>query len=351
MLSDIPQTKWDVGTGRQVILKNDFQNIEEAVLESLELKHPPLLTWVDATQVKVDATADSPARVMMKGFPNVLHPGTLMQAGLTDGKYRANTSAVSMDFDTSTTFWGTEKGSQWYALFALAGDSDTTFTLKAMPWMRVKSQAAGTPNVLSLGNISAPATGIGYGFTTDELIGAKMYFISGASKGIAQALSANNNDNSTGGTLSYTGTALTVSQGDWFIILPYNTNFRWLGDILNNASSNIKEFHHRLDGFYWDLDVISSVGLSTSAFNEMILHIPPMATVLEINRSYGGANVGGTPQIAALYTDLGAIILHEGDTFARIGACGQVPISLCRYASNRGDWTSYMDVYPSGWKY
>ena len=113
---------------------------------------------------------------------------------------------------------------------------DTTFALKAMPFCRVKSQASQT---ISLGTNGTPATGIGYGWDTDSLAGYILYFMSGASRGLMRVVSANNNNNGTGGTITYTGDALTVAAGDSFIILPSDTNFRLLGDIYNNASSNI----------------------------------------------------------------------------------------------------------------
>jgi hypothetical protein len=234
-LIDIPQSKWGSGTGRQVILKGDFAVVEAGVLQSFGLQGVPTISWVDNTSIKVAASPDDIAAVMLNGFPSVLHPKRFITAGLTDGRYRENTADVVMDFDLSTNFWGTEKASQWYAIYALAGNADLPFTLKAMPWMRVKSQ---TGQVISLGTLATPATGIGYGVATDELVGASIYFISGASKGLLRSITANNNDNSTGGTITYSGAALTVAVGDWFIILP-NTNFRYLRSIFNNSASNI----------------------------------------------------------------------------------------------------------------
>ncbi|MFA5381854.1 MAG: hypothetical protein WC356_01725 [Candidatus Micrarchaeia archaeon] len=194
----------------------------------------PAITWADASTVTVAATANSPAVANMSGFPNVLNSGQLLAVN-SDGISRINSSDVSAQFGSGGNY-GTEKVSQWYALFALAGNADTTFTLKAMPWMRVKSQAG---QVISLGTLLTPATGIGYGLTTDELVGASIYFISGASKGLLRTITANNNNDATGGTVTYSGTALTVAAGDWFIILP-NTNFRYLGDVWNDGSSNIR---------------------------------------------------------------------------------------------------------------
>ena len=72
---------------------------------------------------------------------------------------------LSMDFDTSSHFWGNEKSNQWYVIYATAADVDTTFALKAMPLMRYSSQGS---QVITLRN-NANGADIGYGFTTDEL--------------------------------------------------------------------------------------------------------------------------------------------------------------------------------------
>ncbi|MBI4643098.1 MAG: hypothetical protein HY743_05070 [Deltaproteobacteria bacterium] len=189
-LANLPKAKWSAA-GKQPGLKPDMVDIERGILESFELRSMPQLISVDATAVKVSATADSPARLMMAGFPDVLHPGQFLPAGLSDGKYRANTGDVAMDFDVAANRWGTEKASQWYAIYALAANADTTFTLKAMPWMRYSSQAS---QVITLRN-NLNTANIGYGFTTDELVGGKILILSGASKGLMRSITANNNDN------------------------------------------------------------------------------------------------------------------------------------------------------------
>jgi hypothetical protein len=237
MLSDLPNSKWGESSD-QVIALTDFSKIEGAILESFELLETPKLSWVDTATVRVEATADSLARLMICGFPNILHPKTIITGGLTDGKYRFNNANVSMNFAIGSTFWGTEKSSQWYLIYALADDEDTDFTLKAMPHMRVQSQA---DQVISLGTLVTPAAGIGYGFTTDELVGAKIYMLTGTSTGLLRAITANNNNDTDGGTITYGGAALTLAQGDWFAVLP-NTNFRLVGEILNNAAGDIAQF-------------------------------------------------------------------------------------------------------------
>ncbi len=301
MLYHLPQKKWGGGTGRQVILKNDFAYIEQAVLESAELGRPPDMVWVDNTAVKVAATPDCKARVMLAGFPSPLHPGLLVHGGLTDGKYRENATDVSMDFDTPAHFWGNEKANQWYVVYAVAAEVDTTFSLKAMPLMRYSSQAA---QVITLRN-NANSANIGYGFTTNELqngkilvlTGAsrgllrtitanelqngKILVLTGASRGLLRTITANNNDNGTGGTITYSGSALTMSQGDWFVVLPPGTNFRYLGMILNNASGNIQRFRQKGRSFRWT-EPVAWVSGAVNGFSIKPLSLQAPVTAIEI---------------------------------------------------------------------
>jgi len=235
-LANLPKAKWRSANDKEPLNEADLIDIEDGIIESLGLAAMPGLIYVDATAVKAPATADNPARLVLNGFPDILHLGQLFTAGLSDGKYRENTVDAVMDFDLAADRWGTEKANQWYAVLALAGDADAVFTLKSMPYLRVKSQSVQT---ISLGTHVTPATGIGYGWDTDSLAGAKIYVLTGASKGLLREITANNNDNSTGGTITYSGDALTLAAGDWLIVLPA-TNFRRLGDIFNNGSSNIE---------------------------------------------------------------------------------------------------------------
>ena len=237
-LIHLPQTKWGSGTGRQVILKGDFAEIEQAVLEGFELTRGPGLEFVESATVRVNATADCKARVMMSGFPSPLTRGHWVDGGLSDGRYRENAAPTSLNLGTAGNLWGTEKSSQWYAVYALAGSTDTIFALKAMPVMRVASQAG---QAITLRNNTNGAN-IGYGLVTNELVGARLLVLSGASRGLIRAITTNNNDNGTAGTITYGGATLNLVQGDWCIVLPA-TNFRYLGMILNDASGNLAPFY------------------------------------------------------------------------------------------------------------
>ncbi len=159
-LIHLPQAKWAGGTGRQVILKSDFDKIEQAVLESFALGHSPSLEYVGPSQVRVNATSDCKARVMLNGFPSPLHRGLLVDGGLSDERYRENATPAALDLTNPACLWGTEKAGQWYAVLAVAGSGDTTFALKGLPVMRVSSQAAQT---ISLRN-NVDTGKIGYDF-------------------------------------------------------------------------------------------------------------------------------------------------------------------------------------------
>ena len=246
-LANIPQAKWGAGTGRQVILKSDFAAIETAVLELAQLQRAPALQWVDNATVKVAATPDCKARLMFSGFPAPLQPGLLVDGGLSDGKYREIAAEVTMTFNNPAHFWGHEKSSQWYVVYAVAAASDTSFTLKAMPVLRVSSQAA---QVITLRNNSNTAN-IGYGFVTDELRDGKILVLTGSAAGLIRTITGNNNDDGSAGTVTYSGTALNLAQGDWFVVLPPAVNCRYLGMIFNNAAGNIQAFRQQGSCWRW----------------------------------------------------------------------------------------------------
>ena len=239
-LIDLPQTKWGSGTGRQVILKGDFAKIEQAVTEAFAFTRGPGLEYVDSATLRVNATADCKARVMLCGFPSPLARGHWVDGGLSDGRYRENAAPVTLNLATAAHLWGTEKSNQWYAVYALAGANDTIFSLKAMPAIRVASQGS---QVITLRN-NANGANIGYGFTLNELAGASLLILSGASRGLVRAITANNTDNATSGTITYGGAALTLAQGDWGVVLP-DANFRYLGMVFNDASGNLAPFYQQ----------------------------------------------------------------------------------------------------------
>lgn len=346
MLADLPQSRWDAGTGRQVILKGDFASIEAAILQSFGILAPPTLAWVDNTAVKIPATADSPAPILLNGFPNILHPGMWVNGGLTDGRYRENIADATLDFDVAAALWGTEKTFQWYVNYALAGNLDTEFTLKAMPYMRVKSQAS---QVISLGTLYNPGTGIGYGFTTDELAGGLIYVLTGASRGLMREITANNNDNATGGTITYGGAALTLAQNDWFVVLPPGTNFRWVGDIFNNGSGHLEAFvkqGHRVVYIGTAINLVPSPG--GWAVVEDLQIGSPLAVQATVSAGVTAGNVAyiSHPSSPQGYNTWGVAGLSAGG-FVTL----EPAIQFCQYLTQSGGLVAVAYAYPPGCGY
>ena len=348
-LIHLPQSKWASGTGRQVILKSDFEKIEQAVLEGLQLALAPPLEYVDQASVRVNATSDCQARVLLCGFPSPVHPGQWVSGGLADGRYRENSTSLVLNFATSGHLWGTEKADQWYAIYALAGPSDTSFTLKALPVMRVSSQAT---QIITLRN-NRDTGDIGHGFSSNELADGKILVLSGASRGLARLITANNTDNGTAGTITYGGSALTLAPGDWFVVLP-NTNFRYLGMVFNGSDSHLVPFAQEGVQFTYSTPQQAASGaINGYTLFDLGLFVPPTARRL---RGYAAATGGSDLKLAVSYDGSNAaLILHgpapSGDFQ---GLRGAVPFS-CRllegsrlYFNNEN--TANQVVQINGWE-
>jgi hypothetical protein len=348
-LIHLPQSKWGSGTGRQVILKGDFDKIEQGLLESFEIGGAPVLEYVDGATLKVQATPDCKARLMLCGFPSPLHPGQWMDAGLSDGRYRENAAPVTLNFPTNGSLWGSEKASQWYAVYALAGANDNIFTLKAMPVLRVASQAGQT---ISLRN-TADTADIGYGFAAGELTGSQILVLSGASRGLARLISGHNTDNGAGGVITYSGGALSLAQGDWFVVFP-QTNFRYLGMVFNDADGNLAPFYQESGRTTWGLPRQLTAGaINGYTLMDLGLAAPPTAR-----------QITGLAQALAGY-DLKLAISYDGSSPALLlhatppanefqGVRGAVPFG-CRvleggrfYLNN--DNTANQVVKITGWR-
>ena len=106
---------------------------------------------------------------MLCGFPSPLHPGQWVDGGSQRRPLPGERRPGYLNLPTTGSLWGSAKASQWYAVYALAGATDTIFTLKAMPVLRVASQSGQT---ISLRN-TANTAGIGYGFAAGELAGGQ----------------------------------------------------------------------------------------------------------------------------------------------------------------------------------
>ncbi len=303
-LSHLPQSKWGSGSGRQVILKSDFDKIERAVVESFEFTRAPSLEYVDQDKIRVNATNDCKARVMLCGFPSPLHQDQWVKAGLSDGRYRENASPVTLDVTSSGSLYGSEKPSQWYCLYAVAGDNDATFSLKAMPVIRVASQVN---QVISLRN-NANTANIGYGFTANGLAEAQLLLLSGASRGLVRQISENNDDNGTAGTITYTGNTLSLAQGDWLMVLP-QTNFRYLGMVLNDAAGDLVPFSQDVARTcYRTPRELVSGALNGYTLVDLALVTPPTTRRLE---GYAAATAGYDLKLAISYDgSTPALLLH-----------------------------------------
>lgn len=314
-----------VESGREIILKSDLLALWTAISEQPTARMQPPLEFVDTHTVRVNATADCPAETVLSGMPNVLNYATQVDGGLSDWIARTITSAVACDLASGGLYGTTqtEKASQWYAIFATAAAADTDFELKAMPFMRVKSQAS---QVISLGTLLVPGTGIGYGFTADDLVGGKVYFLSGASVGLMRTIIANNNDDATGGTIEYSGAALSLSAGDWFIVLP-PTNFRLIGEIFNNASSNIVGFIDTGNFIQWD-DAAISCSVSATAFD--ITLCSPLAKRARATLSKAGAMAFiAHPDVTATWNVANSVI--GDDTSANSYGTVDFTLRNCNY--------------------
>lgn len=332
-LSDLPQEKWSSGTGRQVILKGDFAAIESAILEVFQVLHPPDLVWVSASQVKIPATAECPARLMLAGFPSPWGGGQLVDGGLSDKRYREATSEVVLNLGLAAHRWGTEKPSQWYAVYAIAGNADSSFTLKAMPVMRVAAQAGQT---ITLRN-NANTANIGYGFATDELRNFQILVLSGAARGRRRLVTANNNDDGTNGTLSYGGSTLELAAGDWFVLLPV-TNFRYLGMIFNNASGNLEPFWQQGQRWEWrSLRPVTVQPTSGWAVLDLSLLVPPTArSFLGLACAREGYDVKAA--FSADGTTVAALVHLQPPATPFQGVRGAIP---CRCRVLDGSWIYY----------
>jgi hypothetical protein len=347
-LIHLPQAKWAGGTGRQVILKSDFEKIEQAVLEGFQLAQAPPLEYVDQASIRVNATADCKARVLLCGFPSPAHPGQWVSGGLTDGRYRENSTSLTLNFATSGSLWGTEKANQWYCLYALAGPSDTSFTLKAMPLLRVSSQ---TTQIITLRN-NGNTGDIGYGLAANELADGKILVLSGASRGLVRLVTANNTDNGAAGTITYGGAALALAQGDWFIVLP-NTNFRYLGMVLNGGDSHLVPFYQEGGHFnYVTPRQAASGAINGYTLTDLGLLAPPTARRL---KGFAAALSGYDLKLAVSHDGSNpALILHAAAPSSDFqGVRGAVPFN-CRllegsriYFNNEN--TANQVVQVTGW--
>jgi hypothetical protein len=349
-LIHLPQSKWGSGTGRQVILKSDFDKIEQGLLESCEISGSPTLEYVDGTTLRVQATPDCKARLMLNGLPSPLHPGQWVDAGLSDGRYRENAAPVTLNFPTTGSLWGSEKTSQWYGVYALAGANDTIFALKAMPVLRVASQDGQTIGLRNTGNTA----NIGYGFASGELTDGQILVLSGGSRGLARPITGHNTDNGTGGTVTYGGNALSLAPGDWFVVLPPNTNFRYLGMVFNDAGGNLAPFYRDRGLTTWRTPApLTSGAINGYTLVDLGLVAPPTARQI---MGFAAAASGYDLKLAVSYDGSSPALLLHGTPPANDfqGVRGAMPFA-CRVLEGHklylhNDNTANQAVNIIGWR-
>jgi len=325
--------------GPQVILKEDFRALEDQIMGQPTVRLQPPLIWVADDTVRVAATPDCPAWAAFNGMPNILNSATQVDGGLSDGKARGITANVSCLFASGGLYGATqtEKSSQWYVTFAVAGNNAADFELKAMPMMRVKSQ---TGQAIKCGTLAAPGTGINYGFTNNDLAGGKVYFQTGASRGLMRSIAANDVDTDT--RLTYSGDALTVAAGDWFIVLP-PTNFRWIGSIFNDSSGNLSQFRRLGNKVQFLGNSGPALTAGWDAVYEDIRIACPLATEVNVNirRENAGFVYIGHPSLTRVgpYTYNDHLAMHHQDTSTG-GGTVTFNLEFCRYyvsAATAGD--------------
>jgi hypothetical protein len=301
----VPNAKWQPGTGKQVILKSDFVDIENAILVQGTVRMQPPLVWVDVNTVRIEATPDCVAAMQFTGMPNILNPAVQIDGGLSDGKVRSvsvNTSMILPSSLYGTT--QTERPSQWYAVFATAASGDTDYTLKAIPFMRVKSQAS---QVISCSELVTIANARDYGFTADDskIVGGKVYFLSGTAgspKGLMRTI-IHNNVAASATTIEYSGAGVSLTAGDWFICLPSTgTKFRLVGSIFNNSGSDIDAFFQ--NGFQVSWKAPRTIAAPSATPTEDITCAPPTAEALGVMGNIG--TTIGHPD-GTNYIEMGAV--------------------------------------------
>ena len=200
---------------------------------------------------------------------------------------------------------------------------------------------------------NANGANIGYGFTANELAGAGLLILSGASRGLLRVITANNDDNGTGGTITYGGAALTLAQGDWAVVLPA-TNFRYLGMVSNDASGNLAPFYQEAGLTTYRIPrQLCSGAINGYILMDLGLVAPPTAYRLE---GYAAGAAGYDVKLAVSYDgSTPALVVHGSAPATDFqGERGAMPFA-CQILDGGGvylnnDNTANQAVKVTGWR-
>lgn len=219
-----------------------LKKLDAKLLESVEAKYNRKnIEWVSVSQVKIVATSDVPAKFTLDGLYGGKDLGHV-KAG-SSGEEVENTADDVMDITTDVDT-GLEHPSNWYGIFAIKSGSN--FILKAATFIRVKLDSA---NKVLTGLHTNPGADANYSWVADAYNDSKILVITGSKRGTLR----NVTDSGTVGSnsfIDYDGASLGLVNGDCIMISPAGaTNFRYVGSIYNDGSSNIRSFVCR-DGLY-----------------------------------------------------------------------------------------------------
>ena len=215
---------------------NDYYNMHE-------------LKWISGAtnyELRINATSDCPAGFAASGLYLGRDRGYVLAQ--SDGRLMQNTANTTNDISLGNGAGKLDAGSvtlgNWYGMFACDNGAGG-FDLRGVTFIRVKAEAAGSPNIISCGEHFTPANSEDYVVTTDVYIGARILVISGTARG--KLVTVTGNDTSGGSTrFKYTSTALGLSAGDWLMISPQGvTNYRFVASVLVDSGGGINYFNIR----------------------------------------------------------------------------------------------------------
>ena len=313
---------------KKAILEKHFYHIIEAIWEMGRNLTVPHLQWLNVAQVQTPNLGDVfDSGLLFCGFPRLDSPGVFILPPNNSGWFAFSGGGTTMTLSNAIERWGSEKPSQWYAVYAKDMywpiGSSIYYQFKAMPLMRYSSQAG---QVITLRN-NLNTANIGYGFVLDEFAAGLIYVLSGTSGGLTREITANNTDNDVGGTITYAGAGLTMSQGDWFMIIP-PLNCRWVGNALNDPTSNLISFLQQGNEVIWTTPMTLT---NPNGLTDLAGYIDPMATSMTIRLGAGAA--GATPMEGAYvaHPDATSMRYPAPVTFGTVGSVPPVEVAVRGY--------------------